>query len=91
MQKAVDLYQQAVDLDPASAVAWAELSNALRAYSAGFEVVPWAKGREPALRAANRALALDPSLAQAYDAIAWIKFLDWDCAGARAAYGSARA
>jgi tetratricopeptide (TPR) repeat protein len=90
IQKAVDLYRQVVQLDPDSAVAWAELSNALRAYSGGFEIVPWKEGREPALHAANRALALDPTLAQAHDAVAWIEYLDWDWSGAQAALDRAR-
>jgi TolB-like protein/tetratricopeptide (TPR) repeat protein len=91
IQKSVELYRQAVQLDPASAVAWAEFARALLAYSAGYQIVPWRQGREPAMRAAERALTLDPRLAQAYGVIAWIKSEDWDWAGAQAADERARA
>jgi TolB-like protein/cytochrome c-type biogenesis protein CcmH/NrfG len=90
-ERTVDLYQQAVQLDPDSAVAWAELSDALRYSSASAGIIPWNVGREVALHAANRALALDPNLAQAHDAVAWIRYVDWDWTGAQAACDRARA
>jgi tetratricopeptide (TPR) repeat protein len=38
------------------------------------------------VEAANKALSLDPNLAEAYNALGWIKFLaDWDWPGAEAA------
>jgi TolB-like protein/Flp pilus assembly protein TadD len=91
IQKAVDLYRRVVQLDPDSAIAWAELADVLRAYSYNSQAIPWKEGREQALDAANRSLTLDPLLPQAHDAVAWIRYIDWDWTGAQAAYERARA
>ena len=49
--------------------------------------VPLAEGYARSRREVNRALALDPGLAEAHAAVGWIKSsYDWDWAGADAAY-----
>ena len=89
MDKGIDLMQQAVALAPEYALAHAGLAHAyarqayLRA-SSRTEVL----GRARA--AADRALALDPTLAEAHVALAGILYsFDWDWAGAEAAFKKA--
>ena len=90
IEKAVALLRKAVQLDPESAVTWAELARALYSYSAGWQLVPWRQGREPVLRAVEHALALDDHLAKAHVVVGWVKMQDWDWPGARAATERAR-
>jgi len=77
-KKAASYYQQAIDIDPDFAGAWAGLSRALNveAQSGGQS---WQQFREPALRAAERAVALDPKLAEAHYALGAVRYwLEWD-------------
>ena len=61
---AITYYERAVALDPSFALAWAHLSRAQGLlYSNG---VPTPEGAESARHAAERAMALDPSLPEAY-------------------------
>src|SRR5882757_2001011 len=88
---AAGYYQQVVQLDPDAAVAWAELSEALRCTGVltGRTVQ---QVRAPALQAAEHAIALDPKLAEAHVALAQIRYwFDWDWAAADAEYETARA
>ncbi len=84
LEKAVSYYEQAINLDPNYAPAWAALSIALSAeadYSPTHEEI----GR--AREAAERALVLDPNLADASAAAGIIKYLyDWDWNGADVCY-----
>jgi tetratricopeptide (TPR) repeat protein len=91
MEKAVSYYEQAVKLDPGYALAWAELARArIRQASAGY--LPVDVGFPKAREAADRALALDPNLAEAHAAMGGIKNnYDWDWAGADASYQKALA
>ncbi len=79
IRKAIDLYQQAIDLDPAYALAYAAISDAYRTLPfagwgvASKEAVPQAKA------AAKKALEIDPNLAEAHIALGWVGFsYDWD-------------
>jgi TolB-like protein/DNA-binding winged helix-turn-helix (wHTH) protein len=83
--KAVALLDRATALDSQSAVTWAEYARAQFAYSAGWELVPWAQGRERVLAAARRALKLDDKLAEAYVILGLVGLQDWDWPSARAA------
>lgn len=83
MQRAVERFQQAVQLDPGFALAYAALADAhtTRGY---LGYVPPVATFPVARPYALKALELDPSLAQAHAALAYIKFyFDWDWAGAR--------
>ena len=76
--RAVEYLKQALARDPTFALAWAELS---RAYSneAGLGWAPVAEGYGRAREAVERALALEPALAEGHAQMGWIKMLnDWD-------------
>ena len=79
--KTVDYLQNAVTLDPQYALAYASLSEAYA--SLAFLHVATAREAMPkAKEAADHALRLDPTLAQAHSAAAFIKLTyDWDWAG----------
>jgi DNA-binding winged helix-turn-helix (wHTH) protein/TolB-like protein len=86
IRKATKFFQQAIDLDPAYAAAYAGLADcylALGDYGAGLpnETFPLARG------AALRALEIDDALAEAHASLAQIKFLFyWDWAAAEHEY-----
>lgn len=89
-QKAVDYYKQAVRLDPTSSAAWEGLSRAVSELPR-FGVIPWQQGRDEALHAAERALAIDPQLPAAHIALGKVRyFFDLDWPGAQAEFGTAR-
>ena len=84
--KAIGYLKQALELDPAFALAWA---RAGRAYSteAGHGWAPVAEGYARAREAVARALALEPDLAEAHAQMGWIQMThDWDWRGAEASY-----
>lgn len=84
--KAVELFEAAVAADPDYARAWAGLAIALTT-RADFREVPPLDVLPPAAAAARRALALDPSLAEAQRAAGRIKvFHERDWAGAERAF-----
>ena len=68
LPRAVDLFQQAIDKDSAFAKAYAALGEALE-YLPYFNGVPADSVRGRAMRAANRALAIDSALSQAHVAL----------------------
>jgi len=88
MEKATDYYQQAVRLDPTSAPAWAGLSRGLAELT---YTQPWKQVRQGAFDAANRALSLDPRLADAHIALGKNDFYDWDWENAEAQFKEGRA
>jgi TolB-like protein/tetratricopeptide (TPR) repeat protein len=88
--KALGYYREVVRLDPASAVGWAALSRQLSEMPL-YGVVSWNEAREPALRAAERAVALDPNLPEAHIAIGKVFFnFDLDLPAAEAEWNAAR-
>lgn len=94
LKKAIANYEQTIKLDPNYAPAWAAFSEALSrlADRRGPNLLQQEKGFSKARDAAERALALDPNLADAYLAMGSIKqFYDWDWAGADACYQRALA
>ena len=82
MKRGIEYFQQAIDIDPLYALAYAGLAdsyNLLASYSmlASSDAFPRAKA------AAARALELDESLAEAHTSMSFVKFgYDWDWAGA---------
>jgi TolB-like protein/Tfp pilus assembly protein PilF len=89
--KAIDYLKLALDLDPAFALAWAQLGGA---YSLQV-VMGWApvtEGFARAREAVGRALALEPDLAEGHAQMGWIQARhDWDWSGAEASYARALA
>ena len=91
LQRSVSYYEQAVQLDPNYARAWAGLADA-RASQAGPGYIPLDQGYRSALEAAQRSLALDANLADAHAALASIKWVyEWDWASADASFQRALA
>ena len=89
LKRAIAYSEQAIDLDAGYAPAWAILAKAhnLKVLAYG-PLLEFNRARE----AAERALALDPSLADAHAALGDIKYYyDWDWAGAEASYRRALA
>jgi TolB-like protein/class 3 adenylate cyclase/Tfp pilus assembly protein PilF len=83
-EKATAYYEQAVQLDPGYAPAWAGLGFS-RANQAIQDYIPHEEGFQKAREAENRALALDPNLGEAHSGMAWIAmYHDWNWAAASA-------
>ena len=92
LAKAYEYFQQAVKSDPSyarawSALAWVLIAQAEAAYGPSFQ-----EGYRTAQAAAEKALQLDPGLAEAHAAVGRIKRgYDWDSAGADTAFQKALA
>ena len=82
LQKSISYFQRATELDPQFAMAFSGLADShgvLTEYHAADAVTTYA----PARRAADRALAIDPQLAEAHTSLAYLRqFYQWDFAGA---------
>jgi TolB-like protein/DNA-binding winged helix-turn-helix (wHTH) protein/Tfp pilus assembly protein PilF len=79
-------FERATQLDPSYALAWAWLARA-RIWQANEGLIPMEEGRQLAREAVERALTLNPSLAEAHVQIARIKLeVDYDLPGANAAF-----
>jgi serine/threonine protein kinase/TolB-like protein/Flp pilus assembly protein TadD len=82
LMKALEYFQQAIDLDPAYAPAHADISVLYSWAAAQYAVAPH-EALPKAKAAAKRALELDESLAEAHVALGQIKFqFDWQWSGA---------
>ena len=90
-RQAIALFQTAVERDPTYAPAWAGLGESLWGLAAtGFEFVAPDEVRGKATAAAERALELDPHLADAHKARAVIALDgDWDLMKAKAHFEEA--
>jgi TolB-like protein/Flp pilus assembly protein TadD len=87
IKKGIDCFQRAIDLDPNYALAYSGLAEAhgLLASSTGEQ--PPREAYPKAQAAARKALALDPSLAEAHTALGFSLLLyDYDAEGARRAF-----
>src|SRR5216684_3744767 len=83
---AAKYYERATQLDPSYALAWVGLSRA-RNWQANVGLIPAADGHRLAREAVDRALALNPNLAQAHTQMGRIKQqVDFDWAGAHASF-----
>jgi DNA-binding winged helix-turn-helix (wHTH) protein/TolB-like protein/Tfp pilus assembly protein PilF len=89
IRKIVELLEQAVALDPRYARAYAALADSYITLS-DYELLPASEAFPKAREAAQKALAIDDSQAEAYTALAMIKArYDWDWAGADRAFQQA--
>jgi TolB-like protein/DNA-binding winged helix-turn-helix (wHTH) protein/Tfp pilus assembly protein PilF len=92
LELAYEYFQQAVKLDPNYARGWSALAWAGIARTEGAEGPSFEQGYRDAMTAAQRALQLDPGLAEAHAAVGRIKrSFDWDWVGANAAFQKALA
>jgi len=83
MQKAIEYFQQALEKDPAYALAYAGLADTYNAL-AFFTVFPPRDVVPKAKAAAVKALEIDANLAEAHVSLGWAGFtydLDWPAAG----------
>jgi len=81
-EMAAKYYERATQLDPSYALAWVGLSRA-RNWQANVGLIPAEEGHRLAREAVERALALNPNLAQAHTQMGRIKRqVDFDWAGA---------
>jgi serine/threonine-protein kinase len=81
-QKAIETLQQAVDLDPNYAQAWAGLAYAHRTLSL-YSPISTHETYQRSIEAINKALAIDANLSEAHSALCENKYLyEWDFAGA---------
>jgi eukaryotic-like serine/threonine-protein kinase len=75
---AIDFFEQAIALDPDYALAYTGLSDCY-ALQVDYRSVPVAEGMEKAKYYARKALAIDPTLAEAHASLAWALFIhDWN-------------
>jgi serine/threonine-protein kinase len=80
---AIELFQQAIQEDPAYAPAYAGLSDAY-ALQLDYRSVPVDEGHRLARQYAEHAIALDDTLAEAHASLAWTTFIHgWDWATSR--------
>jgi TolB-like protein/DNA-binding winged helix-turn-helix (wHTH) protein/cytochrome c-type biogenesis protein CcmH/NrfG len=80
---AATYYERATQLDPSYARAWVGLSKARYDQADTAGSLPTEEGHRLAREAVDRALALDPNLAEAHIQVGFIKrYVDFDCVGA---------
>lgn len=76
LARAGELLRSAVELDPGYARAWAALGSVLYLRTMGGDLQPWESGMQSMIEAIDRALALDPDLAEAHirrgSYLAWV-------------------
>ena len=85
-EMAAKYYERATQLDPSYALAWAGLSR-VRKWQAKTSLIPTEQGYRLAREEVQRALALDPNLAQAHIQLGRIQQqVDFDWTGADASY-----
>jgi tetratricopeptide (TPR) repeat protein len=83
IQKAVEYFQQAVDKDPAYALAYAGLADTYNIMSF-FNMVPPRSAMPKAKASAMKALEIDAGLAEAHISLGYASFtFDWDWPAAR--------
>lgn len=89
INKAIEYFQKAIEIDPAYALAYAGMASCyavLPSYHPVASEVGYAQGKV----AAHRALEMDPTLSEAWTALAWIKFFyDWDLPAAETEFAHA--
>ena len=84
--KGIGYLQEALALEPEFALAWAELGRAY-ATEADWGSSPPMEGYGRALVAVERALALEPDLAEGHAGMGYLQMMhDWDWRGAEASY-----
>ncbi len=77
----IEYLKEALELDPGFALAWAELGRA-HTYEGKFGWAPVAEGYGRARKAVERALSLEPDLAEGHAVLGWLQFHGWDFGGA---------
>jgi len=82
LEKAVRYFNDAIKADPTYAPAYAELAETY-GWATASQFIPSQEGLAKAKSAALHALEIDPNLGEAYNTLAWVKYVhDWDFEGA---------
>ena len=90
-EMAAKYFERATQLEPSYTLAWVLLSR-VRNWQTKLGLVPAEEGPRLARQAVERALALNPDLAEAHAQMGWIKLqVDFDWAGADASFRRAMA
>jgi adenylate cyclase len=85
-QKAIECFQKALELEPGYALCWAELGRA-HSIEAGRAWIPVAEGFALSRAATDRALSLEPNLAEGHAQLGRIQITnEWDLKGAESSY-----
>jgi serine/threonine-protein kinase len=82
LAEAITFFEQAIAEDPKYALAYSGLADS-HALSVDYRAAPVDEGMRRAKEEAERALALDDTLAEAHTSLAWVTFIhewDWDAA-----------
>jgi DNA-binding winged helix-turn-helix (wHTH) protein/TolB-like protein/Flp pilus assembly protein TadD len=89
LRMSIELYNQAIEIDPGYALAYAGLVESYRRMIFGADIAP-IEAFEPAKVAAQRALQIAPGLAEAHAGLGWIRFwYDFDWPGAESKFREA--
>ncbi|MCA1632505.1 MAG: tetratricopeptide repeat protein [Acidobacteria bacterium] len=88
LKRSTQYFQQAVDIDPCYALAYAGLADSYALPGiAEYGLLPPKEAMPKAKAAALKALEIDPTLAEAQTTLAHVRaFYDWDWAGAEAEF-----
>jgi TolB-like protein len=77
IEKAIELFQQAIDKDPAYAAAYAGLADCLTGLTS-WGLISTTKGADKAKGLAQKALEIDPSLSEAHASLALASMYDYE-------------
>jgi serine/threonine protein kinase/tetratricopeptide (TPR) repeat protein len=89
LRTSIEFYERAIEIDPGYALAWAGIADSY-AVLGGIKAVPPAESFPKAKAAAQRALALDPALADAHASLGYVQRLfDWDWGSAERSFREA--
>jgi serine/threonine protein kinase/Tfp pilus assembly protein PilF len=82
LKKSIEYFEQAIDIDPGYALAYAGLADSYSELGGDWLYLPPSDSIPKAKVAAKKALELDDTLAEAHAALAYATFFDWDWSGA---------
>ena len=82
LKKSIEYFEQAIDMDPGYALAYAGLADSYSELGGDWLYLPPSDSIPKAKVAAKKALELDDTLAEAHAALAYATFFDWDWSGA---------
>ena len=82
-QKAMELFQQAIEKDPTYALAWTGVSDCYAMLGMDrFAALPPREAYPKAKAAARKALEIDDGLAEAHTSLGYARLISWEWAGA---------